>query len=97
MNKLHYALSAVLMLAVSGCSAGERWDGYVYPDRKNLLMYRSAGEFPDLGDCETASMNILKSLNALQGGYYECRKNCKAGSAHYESNCEENVRGNYYK
>lgn len=84
-------------MTLSGCSNKEHWAGVVYPDRGNLLMHRDAGEFRSLAECEAASMEILKSMNALQNGYYECGKNCKSDSGSSIMNCDESVRGNFYK
>jgi len=86
-----------LLTVFAGCSSGDVWEGLVYPDRGNLLMHSSSGQFKSLEKCEAASMNMLKSKNALQRGYYECGKNCKSGLASYSGDCEETVRGNYYK
>lgn len=80
-----------------GCSSGDVWEGLVYPDRDNLLMHMSYGKFKSLEKCETACLKALKSQNALQKGYYECGKNCKSGLASFNGDCEETVRGNYYK
>lgn len=97
MRKLHISFYMIILLVLAGCSSGERWEGYVYPDKDNLLMHRNSGEFDSLEECEAASMEILKSMSALQKGYYECGKNCDPGSSHYNRHCEDNILGNYYK
>ena len=83
-------------MGLPACS-GDTWEGIVFTDRGNLLMYRSTGEFNSREDCEDASMAKLKSLNVLDKGFYECGKNCKAGSRSYKRGCEEIRLGNFYK
>jgi hypothetical protein len=84
-----------LLLALAGCS-GDEWLGYVFPDKSNLLVHKEAGRFKTLHECDDASMEILKSLNALDNGFFECGKNCESES-YYNRECEELVRGNLYK
>ena len=86
-----------MLLVLTGCSSGEIWEGVVFPDRGNLLIHASVGQFKSLDKCEASSMDKLRSMNALQKGYYECGKNCKADLASYNGDCEETVRGNFYK
>ncbi len=95
MNKIWLSLFMILLLALAGCSKDE-WHGYVFPDKGNLLVHREAGKFKTLQECDDASMEILKSLNALDNGYFECGKNCKSES-YYNRDCEELIRGNMYK
>ena len=87
----------VILSFFAGCSSGDVWEGLVYPDRGNLLMHRSSGQFKSLEKCEASSLEMLKSMSALQKGYYECGKNCKSGLASYNGDCEETAKGNYYK
>lgn len=66
-------LAVVLLVAIlSGCGSGNRWLGFVYPDKTNLIEYRIVGEFRDLNDC-------LSAVNKAAGpnGAYECGLNCK--------------------
>ncbi len=95
MKSIGIRFSLIMLLALSGCSSDERWDGNVYPDRGKLLINHNSGEFKTLEECEAASLEMLTTLNGLQKGYYECGKNCTPGSIHMD--CEENIRGNYYK
>jgi len=95
MKRIGISFSLILLLAFTGCSSNERWDGNVYPDKEKMLINHNSGEFNTLEECEAASLEMLKSLNGLQKGYYECGKNCAPGSLHID--CDENIRGNYYK
>lgn len=97
MKKIIGCFFVILLAALSGCSNKEHWTGVVFPDRANLLMRSNSGEFRSLAECESASMEILKSKNALQKGYYECGKNCKSDSGNSNMECEDSVRGNFYK
>ena len=95
MNKIRLSLLLVLLLALAGCS-GDEWLGFAFPDKENLLVHREVGSFETQQECDEASMSILKSLNALDNGYYECGKNCESDS-YYNRDCEEMIRGNLYK
>ncbi len=97
MKRVHIISFVILALSLAGCSADERWEGQVFPDRTKLLMHRNAGTYGTLEECESASMKILTSMDAVEKGYYECGKNCEKGSFSYNMNCEEKVLGNYYK
>ncbi len=96
MKKYFILLSAVCAVLL-GCSNAERWKGYVYPDKQNMQIHYIAGEYKSLEECERSSTNVLKKMNSLDKGYYECAKNCKDGSSHYSKDCEDRVIGNYYK
>jgi hypothetical protein len=95
MNKMRLILFVILFLALVGCSEDE-WLGYAFPDKANLLIHREVGKFKTQKECDEAAMSLLKSLNALENGYYECGKNCKSES-YYNRECEEMIRGNLYK
>lgn len=97
MKKLYLCFGMVVLLFIAGCSSGDSWEGHVYPDRENLLINRTSGIFQDLESCEASCMAMLKSMDSLDKGYYECGKNCKEGSSSYNMDCEDNIRGNYYK
>ncbi len=97
MRRLSIFLYIVIVSVFAGCSSGDVWEGLVYPDRGNLLIHLSSGQFKNLEKCEAASLEMLRSKNALKKGYYECGKNCKSGLASFNGDCEETVRGNYYK
>jgi hypothetical protein len=97
MKKLRFCILVILLLALSGCSNKEQWEGYVFPNKDNLLIHRNSGRFQSLQECKDASMAILESLDALEKGYYECGKNCKSGASHYNRGCEDSFRGNVYK
>ena len=85
-----------MLAGLLGCS-GDKWEGIVFIDRDNLLMYHTTGEVESLEKCRDASMKMLKNLDALDKGFYECGKNCKDGSNSYERGCEETERGNVYR
>ncbi len=97
MKKFKLSFLVILLLALSGCSNEERWEGFVYPDKGNLQIQRSPGEFKSLKDCENASWAMLKSMDALQKGYFDCGKNCKSEAGFFDRTCEETIRSNYYK
>lgn len=96
-KNLQMQFLVILLIFLAGCSSGERWEGHVYPDKGKLMIHHNSGEFDSLEACESASMEMLQSINALQKGYYECGKNCKSGSGYYIRDCKETVKGNLYK
>ena len=88
-------LFSILLLALSGCS-GDEWHGFAFPDKGNLLVHRDVGRFKTQQECDAEAMSVLKSLDALENGYYECGMNCQSDS-YYNRECEEMIRGNLYK
>ncbi|MBI5663998.1 MAG: hypothetical protein HZC49_02740 [Nitrospirae bacterium] len=97
MRRLKTGFYIIILSFFVGCSSGDVWEGVVFLDRGNLLVHVNSGQFKSLEKCEAACMEILNSKNALQKGYYECGKNCKSGLASYNGDCQETVKGNYYK
>lgn len=97
MKRMKIGFYIAILSVLAGCSSGDVWEGLVYPDRGNLLIHSSPGQFKSLEKCKAACMEMLKSKNGLQKGYYECGKNCKSGLASYSGDCQETVKGNYYK
>ena len=95
MNRLWSIVLFILLLALAGCSEDE-WLGFAFPDKGKLLVYRQVGTFKTEQECDAAAMSVLRSLDALETGYYECGKNCKSDS-HFNRDCEELKRGNMYK
>lgn len=93
MRTLIIIVSTLVMLVMAGCDS-DQWSGAVYPDRKNILMQKSAGEFNSLEECKAGAMAQLETLGSLEIGYYVCGKNCNNA---FEMDCEEKFRGNYYK
>jgi hypothetical protein len=83
-------------LFLSGCTPSEQWEGHVYPDRKTPLIHRVVSKSATLEECKEKSMGLLKNVNALETGYYECGKNCTEQSTFYQLKCEDKIRGNWY-
>lgn len=102
MQRLRSGSFAFLLLlfsvsALSGCSHKERWSGYIFPDKDNLLIHRIVGnDFESLETCRQHCRSALESLHAGHSGYYECGKNCKNSSDYYVRQCEEIIRDLIY-
>lgn len=74
-------LLAPLFTMLTGCS--ERWEGFVYPDKGNLLKSQPIGVYASLGECRLAARRALAELfqdPQLERGDYECGLNCDDGS-----------------
>ncbi len=97
MRFYQFGIFSFMFLAITACSSGDHWEGVVYPKKENLQINRSAGKFDSLEECKAGSMEFLKSMKAVETGYYICGKNCNAGLSHYNKNCEDIIRGNFYK
>jgi len=78
MKKTFLVLLAILLIPTSSNSFfGEKWQGWVYPDKSNLTKFVSVGkDFKSLSDCRAACVNKIKSSN-YQNADYECGLNCK--------------------
>ena len=87
-------LLAFLIAALTGCS--ERWEGFVYPDKGNLLRSQAVGVYASLGECRLAARKALADLfndPQLARGDYECGLNCDDGSGYGGVKvCKETMR-----
>jgi hypothetical protein len=70
--KLYVMVAATILL--SGC--GERWSGFVYPNRNDLTKHINIGDYKTLEECGRAARNNLQVMKAYEGDY-ECGLNCK--------------------
>ncbi len=95
-KKLIISTILFIVLVISGCG-GDTWEAIVFPKKDNLLMHSSIGPFDTFKECRDASLQKLKDLISLDTGYFECGKNCKAGTSSYNRGCEDTMRGNVYK
>jgi len=66
---------AILTALLAGC--GERWEGFVYPDKTNLATHIFIGEYESLENCRASAIQNLNMLNKSAVGDYECGLNCK--------------------
>lgn len=61
----------VWVFALLGCFS-ERWLGFVYPDKSNLMSHKVIGEYKSLNECLNQAMKV-----AGDKGSYECGLNCE--------------------
>jgi len=97
MIKVYTCLSICLTLLVAACSNNDDWQGVAYPNKSNLLIHSTTGSYTSLEECRAGSMEALKTMNALESGFYECGKDCPNGSSPYNGACQDIVRGNFYR
>ena len=78
MKKIFYVLFLLFLMPVSSNSFfGEKWQGWVYPDRTNLSNSISVGkDFKSLTDCRSACVNRINA-SGYKNADYECGLNCK--------------------
>jgi hypothetical protein len=84
-------VSALMVAALAAWACSERWDGFVYPEKANLLEVRNIGTYSSLEDCRRAARSVLAALDATTGDF-ECGLNCRppdSGGLHV---CEETSR-----
>ena len=81
---------ALLLSGIAVACSGDTWEGYVYPDKTDLIDSRSVGTFDSLEGCRAAAREELQRLNAETTGDYECGKNCRSESGIRV--CEETLR-----
>lgn len=77
----------VILLVISLCSCkGEKWMGFVYPDKNDLSIHKIIGEYKSLNEC-------LTSANAEAGtrGSSECGLNCEQNYEYGMFVCKETV------
>jgi hypothetical protein len=59
-------------LLLSGCFE-EKWSGFYYPNKNNLLIDKDIGTYSTLEDCRQAASLLMKSNPNAD---YECGLNC---------------------
>lgn len=90
------ALSLGLSLMLASCGEPDNWQGWVYPDRSNLLVDIPIGKFDTLEECRDAALAKLEEAKLYDEGEpiegdYECGLNCEPSG--YGGNiCEETMR-----
>jgi hypothetical protein len=73
---LIFALSFLIPTS-SNSFFGEKWQGWVYPDRTNLSNSISVGkDFKSLSDCRAACVNKINT-SRYNNADYECGLDCK--------------------
>ena len=70
----------------------EEWEGFVYPDKNVLSVHRGIGVYDSLEKCRFAAWDMLKKLDAMNTGDYECGLNCEVRSGMTVKVCEETER-----
>ena len=80
-----------MTLLLYGCF-GEKWNGFVYPDKNDLTVYKNIGTFSSLEACRSADLSKLSALGATKKGDYECGLNCKSESIGSVKLCEQTKR-----
>jgi hypothetical protein len=90
-NKVAYTV-ALFAFYTTACG-GDRWAGFVYPDRNNLAVHRELGEFKTLEACRDASRLYLADIGSQATGDYECGKNCRPSTTFPGMNtCDDTLR-----
>ncbi len=85
----------LFVFTLMGCDKRDTWHGVVYPDRDNLGDALQIGSFDTLRECGIAAIKALDRLHTLEGGDYECGKNCRKESTSPSLlNCEETTKAN---
>lgn len=76
-----YAIFVIGLNALLLAGCGERWEGFVYPDKDNLANHISVGEYSSLESCRDAARSALKGISSPKSGDYECGLNCSGGAS----------------
>jgi len=70
------AACVCVSLVLTGCGDDE-WQGYVYPDKSNLLNDERIGSFDTLESCREAANRYISRLASPITATYECGLNCE--------------------
>ena len=83
--------SAACCLFLAAC--GNRWEGFVYPNKNDLANHIGIGSYPSLEACRASAISALAKVSSLARGDYECGLNCKpdGGSAGLRV-CEDTLK-----
>jgi hypothetical protein len=67
----------------------DNWEGFVYPNKSDLTIHQSIGEFESLESCRSAANSKLSQLNSSHSGDYECGLNCEYNKDYGMNICKE--------
>jgi hypothetical protein len=71
------AVLAIFMLT----ACGERWSGFVYPNKQDLSSHQAVGDHPSLEACRLAAADLISVLpGGGRNADYECGLDCKSRS-----------------
>jgi hypothetical protein len=74
-------LFAVLLACTFLTACGERWSGFVYPNKSDLSTHQSVGDHPSLEACRRAAEDAISLLvGSGRNADYECGLDCKSRS-----------------
>lgn len=62
-----------------GCSSDE-WEGFVYPNARNLSTHENIGKFDSFDSCRSSALARLSSIGSANSGTFECGLNCRVES-----------------
>lgn len=87
--RLHLLLACFIS---TGCLGDEKWEGFVYPDKSNLFIHETIGEYKSLESCRYAALSKLAEIKSEQKGDYECGLNCEHKDFAEIKTCERTDR-----
>ena len=68
----------VILIAPAFLTAcGEKWEGFVYPDKGNLAKHIYIGSYESLEACRSSARWNIRNLNVSDAADYECGLNCE--------------------
>lgn len=92
MNTIKVIAITFFSILLIGCLE-EKWEGFVYPNAKNLTISRNIGVFSSLEECRDVALSTLSSINSVHAGDYECGLNCDTNNNLEGLNiCEKTMR-----
>jgi len=66
---------AFSLFTLVGCSKRENWLGFYYPDKGDLTVDESLGNFSSLQECRDAATAKIQATQSSNSDY-ECALNC---------------------
>ena len=75
---MNIKIICVLIISFLLASCGEeKWEGFVYPNKNDLTVYRNIGVYESLESCRSATWYMLSEISSIERGDYECGLNCE--------------------
>lgn len=83
----------VMLLSIFLISCGgEKWEGFVYPNKNDLTADKYIGTYGSLESCRAAAWEMLSKISSMEAGDYECGLNCKPSDFGDIKVCEKTER-----
>jgi hypothetical protein len=79
----------LLLLLLSSCHSGPRWDGWFYADKTDRDHHAHMGRFDTFEECKAAAAKRSSKLDSPEEGGFLCGFNCRWSDKAQSEVCDD--------